>query len=165
LRGLPKVILSMAALPLKPHSWSFDPYDENGGTIVAISGADFSILAGDTRQSEGYNIQTRYAPRVFKLSVLTICRIQTSYNHACRNERVSVATCGFAADCQIFIKRLKQKLEVRVLPFPQPSTDPPNLISGTTMLMQRTCLFVPLVDWCIPCCMADDLCHTTPTSF
>jgi hypothetical protein len=63
--------LPMAALALNPQSrHSFDPYAENGGTILAISGADFCIIAGDTRQSEGYDIQTRYAPRVFKLSVL-----------------------------------------------------------------------------------------------
>ena len=47
----------------------FDPYSENGGTILAIAGQDFSVIAGDTRQSEGYNIQTRYAPKVFRLFV------------------------------------------------------------------------------------------------
>jgi hypothetical protein len=48
---------------------SFNPYTENGGTILAIAGQDFSVIAGDTRQSEGYNIQTRYAPKVFRLYV------------------------------------------------------------------------------------------------
>ena len=48
---------------------SFNPYTENGGTILAIAGQDFSVIAGDTRQSEGYNIQTRYAPKVFRLCV------------------------------------------------------------------------------------------------
>jgi 20S proteasome subunit beta 6 len=47
----------------------FNPYTENGGTILAIAGQDFTVIAGDTRQSEGYNIQTRYAPKVFRLSV------------------------------------------------------------------------------------------------
>jgi hypothetical protein len=50
--------------PLQRH---FNPYTENGGTILAIAGADFSVIAGDTRQSEGYSIQTRYAPKVFRL--------------------------------------------------------------------------------------------------
>jgi 20S proteasome subunit beta 6 len=45
----------------------FNPYTENGGTILAIAGADFCVIAGDTRQSEGYSIQTRYAPKVFRL--------------------------------------------------------------------------------------------------
>lgn len=53
----------------QPHQQAFNPYTENGGTILAIAGADFSVIAGDTRQSEGYSIQTRYAPKVFKLSV------------------------------------------------------------------------------------------------
>ena len=47
----------------------FNPYSENGGTILAIAGQDFSVIAGDTRQSEGYNIQTRFAPKVFRLYV------------------------------------------------------------------------------------------------
>ena len=51
-------------------SRQFNPYSENGGTILAIAGADFSVIAGDTRQSEGYSIQTRYAPKVFRLYVL-----------------------------------------------------------------------------------------------
>ena len=47
----------------------FDPYSDNGGSILAIAGADFSVIAGDTRQSEGYNIQTRYARKVWQLYV------------------------------------------------------------------------------------------------
>lgn len=50
-----------------PQQREFNPYSSNGGTILAIAGADFSVIAGDTRQSEGYSIQTRYAPKVFKL--------------------------------------------------------------------------------------------------
>lgn len=53
----------------QPQQRHFDPYTSNGGTILAIAGADFSVIAGDTRQSEGYSIQTRYAPKVFRLYV------------------------------------------------------------------------------------------------
>jgi len=42
----------------------FSPYTENGGSILAIAGSDFCVIAGDTRMSEGYNIQTRYKPKV-----------------------------------------------------------------------------------------------------
>jgi 20S proteasome alpha/beta subunit len=45
----------------------FDPYDDNGGTILAIAGKDFTVIAGDTRQAQGYSIQTRYARKVFQL--------------------------------------------------------------------------------------------------
>lgn len=52
-----------------PQERRFEPYADNGGTILSIAGADFSVIAGDTRQSEGYSIQTRYAPKVFRLYV------------------------------------------------------------------------------------------------
>jgi 20S proteasome subunit beta 6 len=57
-----------------PQQRQFNPYAENGGTILAVAGADFTVIAGDTRQSEGYNIQTRYAPKVFQLSARVDCR-------------------------------------------------------------------------------------------
>ena len=58
-----------ANMPGAPSQRQFNPYSENGGTILAIAGQDFSVVAGDTRQSEGYSIQTRYAPKVFRLCV------------------------------------------------------------------------------------------------
>jgi 20S proteasome subunit beta 6 len=36
-------------------------------TTVAVAGEDFCIVAGDTRQSTGYLINSRYAPKVFAL--------------------------------------------------------------------------------------------------
>ena len=57
----------MPGVTEQPVEHRFDPYASNGGTILAIAGADFSVIAGDTRQSEGYSIQTRYAPKVFRL--------------------------------------------------------------------------------------------------
>ncbi|GHJ88560.1 hypothetical protein NliqN6_4962 [Naganishia liquefaciens] len=72
----------------------FNPYEENGGSILAIAGQDFSVIAGDTRQSQGYSIQTRYAQKVFPL---TSCAV--------------LAVNGFAADGKNFVKRVKQRLE------------------------------------------------------
>jgi len=77
-----------------PQTRQFNPYTENGGTILAIAGADFSVIAGDTRQSEGYSIQTRYAPKVFRLT-----------------DRAVLAVNGFAADGNMFVKKVKQRLE------------------------------------------------------
>ncbi|GJE92585.1 proteasome subunit [Phanerochaete sordida] len=77
-----------------PQERQFNPYTENGGTILAIAGADFSVVAGDTRQSEGYSIQTRYAPKVFRLT-----------------DRAVLAVNGFAADGNMFVKKVKQRLE------------------------------------------------------
>ncbi|KAF8326970.1 proteasome subunit [Cantharellus anzutake] len=67
---------------------------QNGGTILAIAGKDFSVVAGDTRQSEGYSIQTRYAPKVFRLT-----------------NKAVLAVNGFAADGNMFVKTVRQRLE------------------------------------------------------
>lgn len=69
----PSHLLHLSVLAMSPTvgpvSRDFNPYSDNGGTILAIAGEDFAVVAGDTRQSEGYNIQTRYAPKVFRLCV------------------------------------------------------------------------------------------------
>jgi len=77
-----------------PQQRQFNPYSENGGTILAIAGQDFSVIAGDTRQTEGFNIQTRYAPKVFRLT-----------------DKAVLAVNGFAADGNMFVKKVKQRLE------------------------------------------------------
>lgn len=78
----------------EPQQRRFDPYSDNGGTVLAISSHDFVIVGSDTRQSEGYSIQSRYTPRVFPLTSTTVVTIQ-----------------GFQGDAETFIKRLKQRIE------------------------------------------------------
>ncbi|KAJ1801481.1 Proteasome subunit beta type-6 [Coemansia sp. RSA 2399] len=47
----------------------FNPYVDNKGTSLGICGEDFALIAADTRQSNGgYNINSRYTPKAFKLS-------------------------------------------------------------------------------------------------
>ncbi|KAK6528850.1 Proteasome subunit beta type-6 [Orbilia ellipsospora] len=53
---------STASQP-RQHQWS--PYTENGGVILGIAGKDYVIIAGDTRSSEGYSINTRTARKIF----------------------------------------------------------------------------------------------------
>ncbi|KAJ3252030.1 Proteasome subunit beta type-1 [Boothiomyces macroporosus] len=73
---------------------AFSPYTDNGGTTVAIAGKDFVVVGGDTRQSEGYNINSRYAPKVFALSNGSV-----------------LATGGMYADAVTLVKTLGMRLE------------------------------------------------------
>lgn len=50
-----------------PTQHSFYPYTDNGGSTLGISGEDFTIIAGDTRSTSGYNINTRYEPKLFRI--------------------------------------------------------------------------------------------------
>lgn len=68
---------------------------DNGGSILAISSSKFAVIAGDTRQSSGYNIETRTAKRVFQLT-----------------PEAAIAVQGFMGDAMNLVKRLKQRLEV-----------------------------------------------------
>ncbi len=73
-------------------------YADNGGSTLGISGSDFTILAGDTRSTSGYNINTRYAPKVF--------RIGTDTDDANDPSRIVLSVVGFAADGQALKERL-----------------------------------------------------------
>ncbi|KDN43421.1 putative PRE7-20S proteasome subunit [Tilletiaria anomala UBC 951] len=87
--------MSYSASAAGPVGRQFNPYTSNGGSIMAVAGKDFCVIAGDTRQSEGYNIQTRYKPKVFRL-----------------NDRATLATNGFSADAEALVARIKSRLEL-----------------------------------------------------
>eukprot|EP00198_Chlamydomonas_reinhardtii_P012892 XP_001702229.1 predicted protein [Chlamydomonas reinhardtii] len=46
-------------------AWS--PYDDNGGTVVAVAGEDYCIVAASTRMSTGFSILTREATMMLQL--------------------------------------------------------------------------------------------------
>merc|ERR1712192_356460 len=49
------------------------PDSNNGGSVVAIAGEDFCVIASDTRLSgHGYAILSREQPKLFKLSETTV---------------------------------------------------------------------------------------------
>jgi len=55
--------------PVKHH---FSPYSDNGGSIVAIGGPGFVVIASDTRLSTGYSILTRDQPKLTTLNNSTV---------------------------------------------------------------------------------------------
>jgi len=72
---------------------SFSPYASNGGTVLGVSGADFAIIASDTRLSEGYSIHTRNSPKTYKLTDGTV-----------------LASAGFHGDALTLVKRIGQRI-------------------------------------------------------
>jgi len=81
-----------AMMPIEAHT--FNPFEENGGTSLAIAGEDFVLVAADTRQSQGYNITSRYVPKAWKIS-----------------SKAVLACTGFYADALTLVKRVQQRIE------------------------------------------------------
>jgi 20S proteasome subunit beta 6 len=75
------------------HDWS--PYEMNGGSIMAIAGSDFVIVASDTRLSEGYSILSRENPHIYNLQ-----------------DKCELACVGFHGDTLAFTKNLKMRLRM-----------------------------------------------------
>eukprot|EP00475_Leptophrys_vorax_P019210 TRINITY_DN2622_c0_g1_i1.p1 TRINITY_DN2622_c0_g1~~TRINITY_DN2622_c0_g1_i1.p1 ORF type:complete len:220 (-),score=8.74 TRINITY_DN2622_c0_g1_i1:101-760(-) len=73
--------------------WS--PYDNNGGTSMAVAGPDFAIVAADTRMATGYSIYTRDASKIFRIS-----------------DRCVLVSSGFQADRRMLQKVLNSRHEV-----------------------------------------------------
>eukprot|EP00730_Choanoeca_flexa_P008662 TRINITY_DN12517_c2_g8_i2.p1 TRINITY_DN12517_c2_g8~~TRINITY_DN12517_c2_g8_i2.p1 ORF type:complete len:178 (+),score=21.77 TRINITY_DN12517_c2_g8_i2:238-771(+) len=70
----------------------FDPYAQNGGTVLGIAGEDYALIASDTRLSEGYEIHSRNSPKCFQLAPHTV-----------------LGCAGFHGDVLTLIKRLEAR--------------------------------------------------------
>lgn len=73
-----------------PIEHQFNPYTDNGGTVLGIAGEDFAVLAGDTRIVSGYSINSRYEPKIFDVG-----------------DDIVMTANGFAADGAALIDRFK----------------------------------------------------------
>lgn len=85
--------LTEPAITIQPIEHRFDPYADNGGTILGIAGEDFALLAGDTRQSSGYSINSRYSPNVERIG-----------------DNILMGSIGFAADGDELVRKVKTEL-------------------------------------------------------
>ena len=81
----------------QPKESRFSPYQNNGGTCLAIAGKDFCIVAADSRLSTGYSILSRTSPKVSKLT-----------------SKCCIASSGCQADMITLQKHLKFRLQVSV---------------------------------------------------
>lgn len=77
-----------------PIEHRFNPYTDNGGTVLGIAGEDFAVLAGDTRQVEGYSINSRYEPKIFNVG-----------------DDILMTANGFAADGAALVDRFRTQLK------------------------------------------------------
>lgn len=77
-----------------PIEHRFNPYSDNGGTVLGIAGEDFAVLAGDTRQVEGYSINSRYEPKIFNVG-----------------DDIVMTANGFAADGAALIDRFRNQVK------------------------------------------------------
>ncbi len=78
---------------LGPFGRHFQPYQNNGGTVVAVSGKDYTIVASDTRLALGYSVPARYVSRILKLT-----------------DKVVLASSGMQADIATLHKVLRIRL-------------------------------------------------------
>jgi hypothetical protein len=76
-----------------PKQHGFSPYEMNGGTVAAIAGPNYCIIASDTRCSAGYEILSR----------------NVSHIHTFSNKNVVLASSG----CKTDIDQLRSVLDIR----------------------------------------------------
>lgn len=84
--------------------WS--PYQDNGGSAVAIAGPDYATIVADTRCTRGYSILSRNKTKVVKLT-----------------DEVCLVSCGMRAD----IDALQKKMQIEVEQFKFKHREAPSI--------------------------------------
>lgn len=90
-------------------------YTDNGGTILGITGDDFVVLAGDTRHTSGYSINSRTERKVYRLG---------------EDNNLILATVGFGADSKDVAETMTRAVNVWI----------PCLVLGTRVVRAETVL-------------------------
>lgn len=86
-------LLQMSGAQHGPMQRYFQPYQNNGGTVVSVSGPGYTVVASDTRLGSGYTVPSRHVTRVMKLT-----------NHAV------LASSGMQSDIAVLHKMLRIRL-------------------------------------------------------
>lgn len=128
--GTPSTAVQSQSVPHQHPSWS--PYDDNGGTAVAVAGSDYCIIAASTRLSSGYSILTRESSKVIQLS-----------------EKVVLVSAGFQGD----IKALQKLMQTRNVMYQHNHRRPMGVnalaqLLGNTLYYKR---FFPYYTWNLTC--------------
>ncbi|GBG32864.1 Proteasome subunit beta type-1 [Hondaea fermentalgiana] len=63
-----------------PLQHRFSPYSWNGGTVLAVAGKDYCVVATDKRLAEGYSILSRKIDRALQLTDKTVIACGGSHN-------------------------------------------------------------------------------------
>ncbi|XP_078471758.1 proteasome subunit beta type-1 [Lampetra fluviatilis] len=103
-----------------PVQTRFSPYAFNGGTILAIAGEDYALLASDTRLSEHFSIHTRDSPKVHALS-----------------DRTVLGCCGFHGDCLTLTKIIEARRKMYQHTYNKPMGTGALAAMLSTILYQR----------------------------
>ncbi|XBW35488.1 hypothetical protein QEN19_001061 [Hanseniaspora menglaensis] len=93
----------------QPIQHQFNPYSDNGGTLLGIAGEDFAILASDTRQSVDYSINTRLSHKIKVISppVTKEMKLESTDIVGTKNS-VLFGTNGFSADGDALTKAFEE---------------------------------------------------------
>ncbi|XP_074654377.1 proteasome subunit beta type-1-B-like [Tubulanus polymorphus] len=110
----------IAGYGANPKQHHFSPYTMNGGTVLAVAGEDFAVIASDTRLSEGFSIYTRDSPKTYQLSDKTI-----------------LGCSGFHGDILTFTKRIEARLKFYEHEHNKKMSSPAVAAMVSTMLYYR----------------------------
>lgn len=103
--------------PVQVH---FSPYEFNGGTILAIAGEDYALIATDTRLSQGFSIHSRDSPKTYPLS-----------------EKTVLGCCGFHGDVLTLTKLIGARLQIFEKDHNKPMPTPSVAAMLSTILYYR----------------------------
>ena len=93
---------------------SFSPYEQSGGTILAIAGDDFALVASDTRLSCGFQIHSRNFPKIYKLLALSTFSYFSIIHRVSpyRTPTTLLGSCGYAGDVLTVVKTIEARVKL-----------------------------------------------------